>query len=128
MHRKAIRTFIDEEFERGNEITPGLLTTIEESKASIIIFSPDFASSPWCLDEVVKIIECHEIQGQIVIPVFFDVDPSDVDPLGKPSGIFARAISEHEKCSMVQTDRVQRWKEALKRATNLAGWDSHVIR
>ncbi|XP_073262702.1 toll/interleukin-1 receptor-like protein [Populus alba] len=76
--RKKIKTFIDDGLERGEEITPALLKTIEESRMSVVIFSDNYASSPWCLDELVKILECKETHGLIVLPVFYNVDPSDV--------------------------------------------------
>ncbi|KAJ9128650.1 hypothetical protein P3X46_034651 [Hevea brasiliensis] len=60
---KKIKTFTDNNLERGEEITPALLRTIEESMISIIIFSKNHASSPWCLDEMVKILECKENFG-----------------------------------------------------------------
>ena len=63
--RKKIKTFIDDGLERGEEITGALLRTIEESKISVIIFSRNYASSPWCVDELVKILECKKAYGQV---------------------------------------------------------------
>ncbi|CAL5196932.1 unnamed protein product [Lathyrus oleraceus] len=57
--RHQIKTYIDSELERGDEISPSLLKTINHAKLSIIVFSPDYASSRWCLEELVKILECN---------------------------------------------------------------------
>ena len=57
--RKKVKVFIDEELNRGDEMTPALLSAIEGSKTLVIIFSKNYASSKWCLDELVKILECH---------------------------------------------------------------------
>jgi len=69
--RKQIKTFIDNDLERGEEIEPTLLRTIEDSRISVVIFSKNYASSPWCVDELVKILECKRTCGQIVLPGFF---------------------------------------------------------
>ncbi|KAL6315302.1 hypothetical protein AAG906_000392 [Vitis piasezkii] len=53
----GINTFRDDQLERGEEINPKLLKTIEESRISIVVFSKDYAHSKWCLDELAKIME-----------------------------------------------------------------------
>ncbi|XP_006492480.2 disease resistance protein RPV1-like [Citrus sinensis] len=75
---KGIKTFVDDQLIRGDNISRSLLDTIEASSISIIIFSERYASSRWCLDELLKILECKHDYGQIVIPVFYRVDPSHV--------------------------------------------------
>ncbi|XP_062021327.1 TMV resistance protein N-like [Rosa rugosa] len=79
LKRKQILTYMDDKsLESGDEIGPALSTAIEQSKLSIIIFSKHYASSRWCLDELVHILKCKEAYGQLVVPVFYDIDPSDV--------------------------------------------------
>ncbi|KAJ6861175.1 TMV resistance protein N isoform X2 [Populus alba x Populus x berolinensis] len=84
LKQRGIDVYMDDrELERGKPIEPALWKAIEESRFSVIIFSGDYASSPWCLDELVKIVQCMKEMGQTVLPVFYDVDPSefyDVDP------------------------------------------------
>ena len=59
LKQKGIFTFRDEEeLEIGKSISPELLKAIEESRFAIVIFSKNYASSTWCLDELVKIIGC----------------------------------------------------------------------
>nr|XP_011468579.1 PREDICTED: TMV resistance protein N-like [Fragaria vesca subsp. vesca] len=53
-------TFMDYDLERGEEITPALLKAIERSLISVIVFSENYASSRWCLDELVHTLECKE--------------------------------------------------------------------
>ncbi|KAK3200037.1 hypothetical protein Dsin_023452 [Dipteronia sinensis] len=128
LRRKQIKTFIDYELERGDEISPVLLKAIEESKISVIIFSNDYASSKWCLDELVKILECKKMNGQIVIPVFYHVDPSDVR---KQTKSFGDAFVKHEQDFGKDNDKklkVKRWRTALTDASNLSGWDSSTAR
>ena len=59
LKQKGIFTFRDEEeLETGKSISPELLKAIEESRFAIVIFSKNYASSTWCLDELIKIIGC----------------------------------------------------------------------
>ncbi|XP_052294828.1 disease resistance protein RPV1-like isoform X3 [Citrus sinensis] len=120
--QKSIATFIDNDLKRGDEISQSLLDTIEASSISIVIFSKRHASSGWCLDELLKILECKHKYGQIVIPVFYRVDPSHVR---KRIGSFGDSISKLEERF---PDKMQRWRSALTEVANLSGFNSHVIR
>nr|KYP45814.1 TMV resistance protein N [Cajanus cajan] len=75
LKKKEVETFIDYELRKGDEISPALIQAIENSLVSIVILSPNYASSKWCLEELNKILECRKKQGQMVIPVFYNVDP-----------------------------------------------------
>ncbi|XP_040363379.1 disease resistance protein RPV1 isoform X2 [Rosa chinensis] len=116
---RGINTFMDEELTRGEDISRELLQAIEQSKISIIVFSETFASSKWCLDELVKIIECKESKKQLVRPVFYKVDPSHVRNV---QGTFGEALANHERNSSVSSEKVQKWRTALNQAANLSGW------
>ena len=121
LEQKTIHTFIDsEELQIGNDLST-LLNAIEGSRLSIVVFSENYASSSWCLKELVKILECMDAQNQIVVPVFYEVDPSHVRKL---KGSFAQAFAKHEEDSNADKEEVHGWKTALTRATNLSGWDS----
>ncbi|CAN6544779.1 unnamed protein product [Malus baccata var. baccata] len=118
---KNIETYIDCRIHRGDEIAPSLLDAIEKSKLSVIIFSQKFASSSWCLIEPVHIMECKKKNGQFVVPIFYDISPSD---LRKENGIYANAIAEHEKCLKGSMGKVHKWRAALADAANLSGFDN----
>jgi hypothetical protein len=116
---KGITTFVDDELLRsGEEISPALLRAIEESRISIIVFSQAYASSKWCLDELLKILECKETKGQIVLPVFYKVDPSDVR---HQKNSFEKSLAKHEE-RFKNDIKVQSWKAALTQVANLSGW------
>ncbi|XP_027337256.1 disease resistance protein RML1A-like [Abrus precatorius] len=114
--QKQINAFVDDTVERGEHISPSLLEAIEGSSISLIIFSEDYASSSTCLEELVKIIECKEKYGQTVVPIFYQVDPKDVEHQKKS---YENAFAEHEK--MYNMSRVQIWRHALNESTDLSG-------
>ncbi|KDO36454.1 hypothetical protein CISIN_1g037311mg [Citrus sinensis] len=58
--RQNIQTFIDDQLNRGDEISESLVKAIKASAISVIIFSEDYASSRWCLDEFAEILECKK--------------------------------------------------------------------
>ncbi|XP_030946549.1 TMV resistance protein N-like [Quercus lobata] len=116
---KDFNTFIDNDLPRGEEISIELLEAIESSKVSIIVLSENFASSSWCLDELVKILECRKNIGQLVVPVFYKVDPSEVRGQKREFGV---ALTKHEEKFKNNIDKVQNWRMALKEVGGLSGW------
>ncbi|KAF5469701.1 hypothetical protein F2P56_013750 [Juglans regia] len=121
--QKGIRTFIDDdEVKRGDEISTKLLPAIEDSRISIIVLSKNYASSTWCLDELVKILECKKSKQQIVLPVFYHVDLSDVRHQRKS---FGKALVKHGEKMNVDV-KLQLWKAAVREVANLSGY--HLIR
>jgi hypothetical protein len=46
----------------------------------VIIFSEGYEFSSWCVDELVKMLECKmKKYGQIVLHEFYHINPSDVN-------------------------------------------------
>ncbi|KAL6311259.1 hypothetical protein AAG906_016224 [Vitis piasezkii] len=117
LHRMGIKTFRDDQLKRGEEIKLELLKTIEDSRISIVVFSKDYARSKWCLDELAKIMECREKMEQIVFPVFYHVEPTDVR---NQTGSFGEAFSIHVR--NVDAEKLQRWRDSLTDASNLSGF------
>ncbi|XP_030941282.1 TMV resistance protein N-like isoform X3 [Quercus lobata] len=123
LKQKGIITFRDDEkLERGKYISAELLKAIEESKYAIVVLSPNYASSRWCLIELAKIVGCMKVIGLTVLPVFFHLDPSDVR---NQMGTLVEAFAKHEKDPKVSTEDVQAWKGALKEVGNISGWHLH---
>ncbi|KAM0957647.1 hypothetical protein ACFX1Q_000862 [Malus domestica] len=116
----GIHTFRDDdEIKRGENIESELEKAIQESQVSIIVFSKDYASSRWCLNELLKIVERRNTDRRhMVLPVFYDVDPSDVR---KQSGSFAEAFARHEERFSTEMDKVELWRRALGDVASLGG-------
>ncbi|KAM5552837.1 hypothetical protein ABKV19_025185 [Rosa sericea] len=113
----GIETFRDDKLSRGEDISQELLKAIDESRVSIIVFSQNYAASRWCLDELVKILECRKSKRQEVRAVFYKVDPSDVR---HQRGAFGDAFATLDQCKY--KDSMDKWKAALKEAADLSGW------
>ena len=114
---RGIHTFKDDEkLEKGKTIKPELLKAIEESRFAVVILSENYASSTWCLEELVKIIDCEREKGMTILPIFYDVDPSD---LRKLKGAFGKAFDEHEK---QYKEKVGRWRDALNNVADIVGY------
>ncbi|XP_048132644.1 TMV resistance protein N-like [Rhodamnia argentea] len=120
LDRTGIYAYIDsEELRKGEQISPALMKALEDSRVAIVVFSEDYASSPWCLEEVAQIMECKKQNDMIVLPVFYKVEPREVRG-GRKS--YARAMAKHESKFGKDSEKVKRWKEALFEAGSLSGW------
>ncbi|KAL4642307.1 hypothetical protein ACB092_02G006500 [Castanea dentata] len=133
LEQKGINTFMDDKLPRGEEISAELLKTIEESMILVIVFSKNYAGSKWCLNELVKIVECWKNDQMVLLrPIFYNVEPGEVrNQLGnfgialanhekefKEKGNFGIALANHEK---EFKEKMQRWREALSKAANVSG-------
>ncbi|XP_013716522.2 probable disease resistance protein RPP1 [Brassica napus] len=117
--RKGITPFVDNEIRRGESIGPELIKAIRESKIAIILLSRNYASSKWCLDELVEIMKCREELGQTVLAIFYEVDPSDVKKL---AGDFGRVF--RKTCAGKTNECIERWRKAFAKVATIAGYHS----
>ncbi|CAI8600900.1 unnamed protein product [Vicia faba] len=79
----------DNEIQRGDQISFSLLQAIGESRISIVVLSTNYANSRWCMLELEKIMEIGRVKGLVVVPVFYEVDPSEVR---HQKGLFGKAF------------------------------------
>lgn len=108
----------DDELKIGEEIGPELLKGINHSKISIPILSKGYAFSKWCLSELVQMVECSKSRGRKIMPIFYDVTPSEVR---NQTGSYGDAFVSHEK--QFDNKAISKWKAALKEVGSLKGWD-----
>ncbi|XP_004294963.1 PREDICTED: disease resistance protein At4g27190-like [Fragaria vesca subsp. vesca] len=114
--QRGIKTFMDDrDLEVGDAISPTLLKAIEESRFAIVVLSPNYASSTWCLEELAKICECMKDQNRI-LPLFYNVEPTDVR---HQKGSFEEAFSKYERR---RSEKVQQWRDALNKVASFTGW------
>ncbi|XP_058750330.1 disease resistance protein RPV1-like [Vicia villosa] len=122
--RDHIETYIDYRINKGEEVWEELEKAIKASTLFLVVFSENYASSTWCLNELVEIMECnHDEQNNIVvIPVFYKIEPSHVR---KQTGSYHRALAKHKRQG---NNKIQKWKNALFEIANLSGFDSSTYR
>ncbi|KAF8029361.1 hypothetical protein BT93_E1913 [Corymbia citriodora subsp. variegata] len=121
--KAGIYTFKDDaELRVGEEFASGLLRAINQSKISIPIFSKNYAYSIWCLKELVQMVECQKNGRQKIMPIFYDVAPSEVR---YQTGDYAKAFHSHEEKQRYDEETMRQWRAALKEVSFLNGWDLH---
>ncbi|XP_039155705.1 disease resistance protein RPV1 [Eucalyptus grandis] len=120
LDQRGIYTYCDsEELRKGESISPALIKAIKDAHIAIVIFSQDYASSRWCLEELANIMEWQERGDLIALPLFYKVEPREVRT---PRKNYRRAMAKHEYRFGKDSEEVQRWKKALLDAGSLSGW------
>ncbi|XP_074324676.1 disease resistance protein RLM3-like isoform X2 [Apium graveolens] len=90
------------------------LSSVQQSRISVVVFSKNYASSAQALDELVNIRECSGTGGLVVLPVFYNFDRySLMNQLETSKG-------EHE---LQQTGSMSRWRQALEEISSMPGYD-----
>ncbi|XP_045786970.1 probable disease resistance protein At1g61310 [Trifolium pratense] len=115
----GFKIFMDDGgLQTGDQISPSLLNAIEASRLSIIVLSENYANSSWCLEELVKIMECMKLKNQLVWPIFYKVKPSEIRHLRK---CYGKDMAQHENNFGINSERIQKWRSALFEVSNLSG-------
>ncbi|XP_068645010.1 probable 2' cyclic ADP-D-ribose synthase BdTIR [Aristolochia californica] len=74
-----LRPFLDNRsMEAGDKLVQSIASAIRNSKVGVAIFSPRYRESYFCLQELALMVEAKKK----VIPIFFDVEPSDLRVVG----------------------------------------------
>lgn len=117
---EGMNTIMKEEgFDDEDRISQSLDVAIENSRLSVIVLSENYAYSSSCLDELVKILDCTRNQNQLIWPIFYKVEPSDVR---HQRNNYEKAMTEHENKFGKKSEKVQKWRSALSEVANFKGW------
>ncbi|GAU38593.1 hypothetical protein TSUD_266320 [Trifolium subterraneum] len=108
----------DDGIPRGDQISVSLLQAIGQSRISIVILSKNFANSKWCMLELERIVEIRSTNGMVVVPVFYEVDPSEVR---HQTGEFGKAFDSLISTKKVDEYTKRNWKTALHEVGGRAG-------
>ncbi|XP_016196313.2 putative disease resistance protein At1g50180 [Arachis ipaensis] len=86
---------------------------------SIVVLCQNYASSSWCLDELVQIMKCSD-KGtkRPVLPVFYQVEPSDVR---HQRNQYEKDMMSHENRYCNDLNKVKEWRLALYEVCGLSG-------
>eukprot|EP01018_Ginkgo_biloba_P026251 Gb_03925 [translate_table: standard] len=120
---EGLRVFVDAySLQPGDPLQESILHAIRTASVHVVIFSKKYVESKWCLMELLEIRKT----GAPIIPVFYDVQPSDLRNL--THGVYAQAFKEkQDKYGHDHPDLVQDWKDTLRQVSYLQGliFDSH---
>ena len=107
----------------GEEISNEVIQAIEGSTILVIVFSENYTKSKRCLYKLAKIVECRENYYHRVplYPIFYNINPSEVRNQRGNTGL---ALAKHEENFLNRMDKVQRWRESLRKAANLSRWQT----
>lgn len=106
----------------GKDFSNEISNAIDRCEISIPILSSNYSSSPWCLEELARMVDCKRTKGQMILPIFYKVDSSHVRDL---SHCFEESILPHKE--LVDGSTYDRWKRALKEIGSLEGWVSEKV-
>ncbi|XP_056168379.1 disease resistance protein L6-like [Syzygium oleosum] len=128
--RAGIHVFMDdEELRLGERISGNLLRAIDDSRLYIPIFSPNYASSHWCLHELAKMVEYtsesrrEDGNEKVILPIFYNVKPDDVKlrtQLYSNDILNLEQMMEDQKKKLSSED-VETWRQALRRVGGARG-------
>lgn len=120
LKKRGIKTFLDmEELPKGEDVRKHMLEAAKSALIGVPIFTEEYGSSDWCLDELLKMIESMRNHQGKVIPVFFDVTPDD---LRMKDGKFAKNFQDHLRTRNHKEEKIELWKDALREASWLDGF------
>ena len=114
----SVNLFAKQDELKGDDPIKFLSKRIEESKIALAIFSTKYTESSWCLDELVKIKEREEEGKLITIPIFYELNPSEVKRL---EGDFGSNLWNQVKLT-ADFDKLKKWKEALDFVSHKTGF------
>ncbi|KVI01740.1 Toll/interleukin-1 receptor homology (TIR) domain-containing protein [Cynara cardunculus var. scolymus] len=90
-----------------------------DSMMSVIVFSREYASSEWCLDELVRILQRRNSDDRHrLFPIFYNVEPTEV---GYQKGSFKECFDRYEGSGEHSKEKIDEWREALKEVSKLTG-------
>jgi hypothetical protein len=119
LKQRGIHCFFDAvEIQKGDKITPSLVNAIQKSKIAIIVLSKTYAFSSFCLDELCTIVDCFDAKkGQVILPVFFNVEPSDVRYC---TGSYSEGLAYLRE--WFDEKKLEKWRTTLNEVSHIVGY------
>eukprot|EP00253_Pinus_taeda_P004329 PITA_04329 len=113
-----LRPFLDkDELQKGDYIDAQIENAIRTASIHIVIFSPRYAESRWCLDELLLILNKS---GDTIFPIFYKVEFSEVRWI---KNRYAKALSDHKEKGRYDNKTLENWRIALNKASLINGFE-----
>ena len=115
LERANLIVFVDYELRKGGVHSwPEILATLRGARRVLVLLSPRFEESPWCLEEA----RAAAARPDAVLPVLFDREASwDAKKLRAAFRTFSGDCDFHhllaEEPGLLADDMVERWHKAL---------------
>lgn len=112
----------NEELRVRERIDGSLQQAINYSRIYILVFSRTYASSQWCLHELVQIVaNTFKLEGnKEILPIFFNVEPDDIK-LKTP--LYRDVILNLERKKKLSNEQADACREALVEVDAIKGWE-----
>ena len=106
----------------GDNLTRQIHDAIKAASLHVAVFSPRYAESAWCLDELVLMVESKKL----IIPVFHGVQPTDLRRT-QGEGVYAQALRNLEKKRAYDFEpryksiTIEEWRKSLSTVAEISG-------
>jgi hypothetical protein len=128
--QSGCRAFLDhEELQEGYSLSSQIEDAIRTASIHVAIFSPRYAESAWCLNELLLMLESRAP----IIPVFYRVTPPQVR-WNRRDGVYAQALRRleekrvydpqtHETKLRYESNTIENWRNALSAVADISGFE-----
>ena len=119
---KQYTPFFDKSLAEGKLAFQEIDLAIQDTMIHLAIFSPKYAESQYCLDELVEMLKCREKNPAVtLLPIFFNVEPKYLRRPDLPGSPFHEAFRKKE--ARFSDECISRWKRALLAAADVKGFE-----
>ncbi|ESW06224.1 hypothetical protein PHAVU_010G029700 [Phaseolus vulgaris] len=94
-------------------------------RVAIVVFTRTYSQSAWCLHQLQQIIKWHQTYYRHVLPVYYEIEPSDVRLQKGDFGEAFKATAQETFSRQQLEHGISRWSHALTKAANFFGWDEN---
>jgi len=97
-------------------------------RVAIVVFTKTYSESAWCLHQLQQIIQWHQTYCRHVLPVYYEIQPSDVRLQKGDFGKALKATAQQTFSGQQLEHGMSKWSHALTKIANLFGWDESNYR
>ncbi|ERN16427.1 hypothetical protein AMTR_s00052p00159410 [Amborella trichopoda] len=95
---------------------------IEECDVFIDVFSPNYASSFFCLDQLSYLLS---LPKRLILPLFYDMQPAHVR---RQEGAFRGSFFVAHRNIGIEEETMHKWRNSLNEVACISGWDTRNYR
>jgi hypothetical protein len=108
--------FVDEYMDKGVENWSTIKSALDQANIVVIVLSPGYHESPWCLEEMRLAFEA----GKAIRVVFYKTSPGKLKDLDLKPALQGALRSSQLAGGQ---DLISKWQTALAEAAKNVGWE-----